>query len=476
MSVRVRFAPSPTGFPHVGNIRTALFDWLLARNMGGTFILRVEDTDRSREVEGAREGIKEALRWLGMDWDEGPDVGGPFAPYNQSERLSIYQPLYQQLLAQGDAYKCFCTSERLAGLRKSQEEAKKPTMYDRHCRQLSDAPEGQPFVIRLKMPLEGKTVLHDYLRGDVEFDNALVDDPVLIKSDGFPTYHFAAMVDDHLMEITHVIRAEEWISSAPKHIRLYEAFGWQQPIWVHPSIILGPDRKRLSKRHGATEALAFRDEGVLPDALVNFLALCGWSPGDDREVMTRRELIEAFSLDGIQVSPAIFDHEKLKWMNGVYIRQMPLPVFGAACRPYLGEVDAPDEYIEAVVALEQERVRTLSEIKEATSFFFDEAFEYDEKGVEKWFRQGDPRPILEAMVRRLAAQEHWSADGLAPIADAVAEELGLEKRAPVIHTARVAISGRTGGPGLFDMMTVMGKDRVLRRIHRTLETHSASAP
>lgn len=481
MSVRVRYAPSPTGSPHVGNIRTALFDWLLARHTpGGKFILRIEDTDRAREVPGAREEIMESLRWLGLDWDEGPGVGGPFGPYLQSERLDIYREQIAILLAKGAAYKCFCTPERLAALRDAQEKNKQPTMYDRTCRKLSGEEArrresaGEPYVIRQALPTEGTTVVQDYLRGPIEFENALLDDPVLIKSDGMPTYHFAAMVDDHLMQITHVIRAEEWISSAPKHAQLFMAFGWEQPVWVHPSIILGPDKKRLSKRHGATAVLEFRNEGFLPDALVNFLALCGWAPGDDREVMTRDELIEAFSLDGIQTSPAIFDHEKLRWMNGVYIRQLAPERFVELCRPYLVEAklvpETADEeglaYQRRVLVLEQERIRTLPEIADAVSFFFRDDYPFDDKGVDKWFRKHDGRATLAAAANRLRALGTWTHDDLEAAVEDAAADLGLEKRAPVIHVLRIALTGRTAGPGLFELMEAMGRERVLARIER----------
>lgn len=465
MSVRVRYAPSPTGFPHVGNLRTALFNWLFARHEGGKFILRIEDTDRSREVEGGREAILESLRWLGLTVDEGPEEGGPYGPYVQSERSQIYKEHVDALLLSGAAYKCYCSAERLTALREEQQANKQPTMYDRRCRSLpAEHASDDPHVIRLAMPTEGVTTYTDYLRGEISFENALLDDQVLVKTDGYPTYHFANVVDDHLMEITHVMRAEEWLSSVPKHVRLYEAFGWQPPVWCHPSILLGPDKQRLSKRHGATGALEFREEGFLPEAMVNFLALCGWSPGDDREIMTKEELIAAFSLDGIQKSPGVFDHEKLKWMNGHYIREMSSAAFAQACLRYLDEVDPG--YAEKVVGLEQERVRTLSEIAEATSFFFDEKFPFEEKGVEKWFRRPETPAMLDALATRVEAQADWSHDALEGMVGLVAGDLGLESRSPVIHVTRVATTGRTAGPGLFDLLSVLGKERVLRRIAR----------
>ncbi|MBU1878275.1 MAG: glutamate--tRNA ligase, partial [Chloroflexi bacterium] len=308
--VRVRFAPSPTGSPHVGNIRSALFTWLYARHTGGKFILRVEDTDQKRESATGLQDILDSLSWLGLNWDEGPDVGGPYGPYIQSQRLELYQKYAQQLLDSGHAYRCYCTPERLTALRQEQIKRKDSHVgYDRHCRFLSDAERaeleasGAPSVIRLAVPLEGQTSFHDLIHGDIAIDNALVDDQVLLKTDGFPTYHLAVVVDDHHMRISHVTRGEEWLPSAPKHILLYDAFGWTPPVFCHLPRVLGPDHKKLGKRHGATSVLAFRDMGYLPEALLNFLALVGWSYDDQTEIFSREELIRVFSLDKISAGP-----------------------------------------------------------------------------------------------------------------------------------------------------------------------------
>ena len=321
MSVRVRYGPSPTGEPHVGNIRTALFDWLLARRFGGQFIVRIEDTDQSRAVEGTEQLILDALTWLGLDWDEGPDVGGPFGPYRQSERLPLYVEAANRLLDEGKAYRCVCTSERLDALRKSQQKAKLPPGYDRRCRELG-LPDNQPHVVRLAMPLEGDTVVSDYLRGDVSFQNSLLDDHVLLKRDGFPTYHLASVVDDHHMQITHVIRGDEWLSSAPRHVQTYAALGWDEPVWVHLPIIRGPDKGKLSKRHGATSVREYADKGFLPEALLNFLALLGWSRDETTTIMSRDEIVESFDLDGLGLASAMFDIERLSEMNARYIRDL----------------------------------------------------------------------------------------------------------------------------------------------------------
>ncbi|HIE03586.1 MAG TPA: glutamate--tRNA ligase, partial [Candidatus Latescibacteria bacterium] len=319
--VRVRFAPSPTGRLHVGSAHTALFNWLFARHHGGAFVLRIEDTDRSRVVEGALEDILEGLRWLGLDWDEGP--------YFQSERVEIYRRHADVLLERGWAYRCFCSPERLERMRREQQARGEPPKYDRRCRDLPPdevkgrVEAGEPNVIRLKVPLEGETKFVDLIRGEIVFRNSELDDLILLKSDGFPTYHLASVVDDHLMGITHVLRAEEWISSTPKHVLLYEAFGWEPPNFAHLPLILGPDKSKLSKRHGATALLDYRDKGYLPEAMANFLALLGWSPGDGREKLSGEEMIEEFSLEGMGKRGSVFDETKLEWLNGLCIRELP---------------------------------------------------------------------------------------------------------------------------------------------------------
>ena len=319
--IRVRYAPSPTGYPHVGNIRTALFNWLYARHSGGSFIVRIEDTDQSRSVEGAIENILESLEWLGIDWDEGPIVGGSFGPYLQSERLSIYHTTVERLLEQGNAYYCICSPEELDSMRKEQQRLGKPTGYDRRCRSAQHSKNnksGVNPVVRFATPIEGPPVTsNDLIRGEVKIELPVIDDFVILKSDGFPTYHLANVVDDHKMQISHVMRAEEWLPSTPRHVLLYKALAFEPPIFAHLPMILGPDRSKLSKRHGATTLLEYRDEGYLPEAMLNFLVLLGWSLDDKTEVMALKELVENFSLSRIGKSPAIFDIPKLEWMNGV---------------------------------------------------------------------------------------------------------------------------------------------------------------
>jgi len=487
--VRVRYAPSPTGSPHVGNIRTALFNYLLARKTGGKFVVRIEDTDRAREVEGALDDILDSMRWLGMTWDEGPEVGGPFEPYFQSQRTEIYRQHAQQLLDSGWAYKCFCTAEVLDELREYQKINKLPTGYDRRCRSLSAAQvranedASMPFVIRLAMPLEGKTVFEDAVRGKVEYENKLVDDQVLMKSDGWPTYHLANVVDDHLQEITHVVRGEEWIASTPKHVVLYEAFGWKPPIFAHAPVIKGPDGSKLSKRHGDTRCLDYRDKGFLGSAVANFIALIGWSPKNDREVMSLEEMSAAFAIEGLQPSPGVFDIQKLHWMNGVHIRELApeelhqtVQNFDAntSDEDYLGLreretlrkalLELPREYVTSALVLEQERVKLLSEFAAACEFFFTKEFPFDEAAAAKWREKGHTAPLFDELLRRLDGLESISHDECEALVGEVSDAIGLEKRAEAIHPIRLALTGRTKGPGLFDLMALLGPKRMRERL------------
>ncbi len=338
---RLRFAPSPTGFAHIGGYRTALFSWLYARHTGGSFILRIEDTDVARTVEGAVDYLIDGLHWLGMDFDEGPIVGGQFGPYYQTQRKALYQQYAHQLIASGHAYRCYCTPARLEQMRKEQMAQKLPPRYDRRCRYLSNEERaandaaGLTWVVRFAMPLDGETVVHDELHGDIIFKNSDIDDTVILKTDGLPTYHLAHIVDDHLMAVTHLLRAEEWISSAPRHIQIWNALGWQQPLFYHVPDVLGKDKKKLSKRHGAPSWKELEQRGFLPEAVFNFLALLGWSYDDKTEFFSREELIRVFSLDRIGVSGGILDMEKLEWMNGVYIRNLSLEEFTQRSIPYM---------------------------------------------------------------------------------------------------------------------------------------------
>ena len=475
--VRVRFPPSPTGSPHVGNFRTAVFNWLFARHTGGKFIVRLEDTDRTRFVPESVGEILGGLRWLGLDWDEGPEVGGAFGPYVQSERTDIYKAHADKLMESGHAYRCYCTPARLDEMRKQREALKQETGYDGRCRNLSEAErarceaEGSPFVIRLKTPNEGATTFHDLIRGDVTWQNALLDDLVLLKSDGFPTYHLASVVDDHLMRITHVIRGEDWISSTPRHVILYAAFGWDPPLFAHPPLILGPDRSKFSKRHGPVSFISYMQGGYLRDAMLNFLAIMGWSAAEDREIYTREELVAKFDLPGVAGHAAIFDVQKLQWMNGEYIRAKRVEDLADEILPYLQRAgfvpESPDSaqmsYMRAVAALIQVRIKLLSEAPEASSFFFGDSCEYDGKAVEKWLAKPGARALLDAVAGKLEGLGTWTVEALETAVREAGAELGVEG-GKVVHPIRVAITGRTFGPGLFETMEVLGKERVLRRL------------
>jgi len=479
---RVRFAPSPTGSPHIGNIRTAVFDYLFARHTGGTFILRIEDTDRTRYVEGSLEEIMFCLRWLGMQWDEGPEVGGNYGPYFQSERLPIYQKYAQQLVDEGKAYYCYCTKERLEELRKAQEAAKQPIGYDRRCRNLTPqereklAEENPKPVIRFKMKLEGRTEFDDIVRGRIGFENSLQDDFVAIKADGFPTYHFASVVDDHLMEITHVIRGDEWLSSIPKHIQLYEAFGWTPPFWVHPPLILDTFGKKLSKRSGVSTAMIeYIRDGYLPDAMLNFLATMGWSSGEDKKLYSRQELIEKFTLEGIVNHPAVFDLAKLNDLQGEYVRMLKVEELADLILPRLQEAGyiskSPNaeecEYLLKVVALIRERLVLLKDAPDMVLYFYRDDFEYEEKGYRKYLAKENTPKLLNAVVERLSGIVDWNLETVEDAVRKAGAEMGAEKGA-VIHPVRLAITGRSIGPGLFELMEVIGKERCVERLRRAI--------
>ena len=483
MTVRVRYAPSPTGDPHVGNIRSALFNWLYARHTGGTFIVRIEDTDRARLVPGSLDAILDALRWLGLDWDEGPGSETPYGPYVQSERLALYAEHAERLLSEGKAYRCYCTPERLDAVRKQRQKERKPTGYDRRCREPEGAEEARrenpaPPVVRFRMPTEGNITVDDFVRGEVTFDVSLLDDFVLLKSDGYPTYHLANVVDDHLMEITHVMRAEEWLPSAPRHKLLYEAFGYEMPELVHLPLILGPDRSKLSKRHGAASVLEFRDMGYLPEAMFNFLALLGWSLDETSEVFSKDELVEHFTPERILANPAVFNIEKLDWFNGLYIRQMSDEALADALAPWLEDpasglpVDARPvdrDYLAAIVPLERERLKRLSDAPEMLSFFFEERLDYDASLlVPKGLDADAARAALEAALATAQGTDDWSVAALETAYRALAERLGV-KTGQLFGAVRVAVTGRTAAPPLFDTLSVLGRERCVSRLAHAVE-------
>jgi len=487
--VRVRFAPSPTGYPHVGNIRTALFDWLFARHYGGSFIVRIEDTDVTRKVKGALEAILDGLRWLGLDWDEGPEVGGEYGPYFQSQRLELYREAAQRLVSQGDAYYCYCSPQRLEEMRAEQVRRKQPPGYDRTCRDLSEEEraqkeaEGITPVVRFKTPLSGQTKFNDLIWGEVVFENNTIDDFVLLKSDGYPTYHLANVVDDHAMEISHVIRAEEWLSSTPRHILLYQALGLEPPQFVHHPMILGPDRSKLSKRHGAVSIIEYREQGYLPETMVNFLALLGWSLDDKTEILSRQELIDNFSLERIGRTAAIFNRGKLDWMNGVYIRSLSLEDFTQRALPFLDKGLPPCvkrplsvEYVTQIMPLIQERARTLAEVADLAQFFFVDELDYDASLlVGKNMSRESATKALEVSWERLKQLEVFGAESLEAVLRPLAVELGL-KTGQLFGTLRVAVTGRTAAPPLFQTMAVLGKKQCLKRIEAALDRLRGLSP
>ena len=472
--VRLRFAPSPTGYPHLGNIRTALFNWLFARHHGGMFILRIEDTDIARRVEGAVDIILDSLRWLGLDWDEGP--------YFQSQRLPVYRETAQRLLDEGHAYLCYCSPERLEAMRQGQMKRKQPPKYDRRCRDLTqqertrlEATDVTP-VIRFKTPLEGETTFHDLIYGRVTFKHNTLDDFVLLKSDGYPTYHLANIIDDHLMTISHVLRAEEWLSSTPRHVLLYQALDWPAPQFAHLPMILGPGRAKLSKRHGGTNIGDYQQQGYLPDAMINFLALLGWSLDDRTELLSREELIRHFSLERVGKTAAIFNKEKMEWMNGVYLRRLSLGEFVHRAMPFLDR-DLPESvrrpldesYVSQVLSLIQERAKTLAEVPELASFFFLDELPYDTSLLLKGkLDANSANRAITIASQKLEEVLTWDATTIEDILRSVATELDLAT-GEFFGLLRVAITGRTAAPPLFQTMVVLGKEKCLKRFKMTLQ-------
>jgi len=454
-----------------------MFDWLLARHTGGKFILRIEDTDVARRVEGAEEAIMGGLRWLGLEWDEGPDVGGDYGPYYQSQRLHLYEQAAERLVKQGDAYYCYCSPERLKEIRDEQVRRKQSPGYDRLCRELTPGQrakkeaEGIRPVVRFKVPYEGQTSFHDFVYGDVVFENSTLDDFVMLKSDGYPTYHLANVVDDTAMEISHVIRGEEWLSSVPRHLLMYHALGYEPPLYAHNPLILGPDRAKLSKRQGAISILEYSEQGYLPETMFNFIALIGWSLDDKTEIMTRQELVENFSLERMGKTGAIFDMKKLEWMNGIYIRSLSPEDFARHSLPFLekglpAEVKLPldTDYIGRMLPLVQERVKTLAEVPELVRFFFiDEPGYPADSLIGKGMTDKESRRALEVCQQRLGELESFDTEKLEALLRPLAEELEL-KTGQLFGTLRVATTGRTAAPPLFETMAVLGKERCLKRI------------
>ncbi|ABX03405.1 MAG TPA: glutamate--tRNA ligase [Herpetosiphon sp.] len=475
---RTRFAPSPTGYLHIGSLRTVLFSWLWARHTGGQFLLRIEDTDRKRFVEGAEEQLTSSLQAIGLMWDEGPIVGGPHAPYKQSERLEIYQAHAQALIDKGVAYRSYATADEIAAINAEREARGEPKLLVfRNLPGIDDAAReaaGADYNVRLSLKTTGQTVVQDLVRGQIVFDNAALKmpDPVLLKTDGFPTYALAAMVDDHLMGITHVLRADEWIPTWPIHHQIYEAFGWEQPVWVHVPQVLGSDGKKLSKRHGDTSVTEYIDLGFVPEAIINYLALIGWSYDDKTEFMTLEELIERFDLNRIRPSGGVFDRDKLLHFNGVYLRNMAPAELAQRVAPYLskaGLISAEPTAAELAkiteyLPLVQDRLKLLSEAPELLDFFFVDPQGYDPALLVP--KKGDPAQTVEILGQVKAsfeAVETWDAPSLDKLLHDFVNQLGL-KIPQVFMPIRVAISGRTTSPGLFETLAVLGKAVTLARI------------
>jgi glutamyl-tRNA synthetase len=469
--VRTRFAPSPTGLLHVGGVRTALFSWLYARHHGGRFVLRIEDTDETREHPEAIEQIQRSLRWVGLEWDEGPGVGGDCGPYIQSERRPRHLEVAEQFIAEGRAYRCYCSTEELAEERAAAQRENRPFIYSRRCLSLSAEERrarevsGLPSVVRLRIPDEGACVVEDLVRGSVRFEYAQLGDHVILRSDGVPTYNFANPIDDADMRITHVIRGEDLLSSTPRQVLVHEALGGPVPAFAHLPLLFGPDRKRLSKRHGATSVEELREAGYLAEAVVNFLALLGWHFDSERELFTREELVGLFSLERVNPAPAVFDAKKLEWMNGVYLRALPTFDLAERLTGYLRERRSPlaaqPARVAEVTPLAQEKISTLAEFEPLCSFLFG-PIEIDAEAWERAAGNARAAEILAAVQAALATCE-WTAESVETTLRAVCEQLELKPRV-VFGLIRVAVTGSSISPGLFESVHLLGRDEALARL------------
>ena len=478
MEIRTRFAPSPTGYMHIGNLRTALYEYLIAKSQGGKFILRIEDTDQERLVEGATEIIYSTMRMTGMHHDEGPDIGGAYGPYVQSERMGMYMGYAKELVEKGEAYYCFCTKERLETLKENNAEGSAFAKYDRHCYYLSkeeiqaklDA--GEPFVIRQKMPDEGTTAFTDVVYGEITVENKELDDQILMKADGFPTYNFANVVDDHLMEITHVVRGSEYLSSTPKYNLLYKAFGWGAPVYVHLPAVMRDANHKLSKRHGDKSFEDLVREGYLVEAIVNYIALLGWSPSDNTEIFTLKELEEKFDIAGLSKSPSIFDIKKLTWMNGEYMKAMDFEKFYALAEPKLKEALGESQLdLRKIAALLKKRLETLNDIPKLVEFFK----ELPEYGTElythKKMKTNDEIALssLQAAIPVLEEMADWNETAIHDRLIALVGELGI-KNGQLLWPVRTALSGEPTSPGgAIELADILGKEESIRRMKKGVE-------
>jgi nondiscriminating glutamyl-tRNA synthetase len=476
MGVRVRYAPSPTGNLHIGSARTVLYNWLFARHHGGTFVLRIEDTDLTRSSEAFVEAQQQTLRWLGLDWDEGPGVGGPHAPYRQTERLHLYREALEALRASGAAYPCYCTPEELAARREEARRAGRAPRYDGRCRDLTERQRqafeaaGRRPAWRLRVPDEGETVVHDLILGDVRFEHAALDDFVIVRSDGWPVYNFVVVVDDLEMEITHVLRGDDHLANTPKQIQVYRALGKEPPAFGHLPSVLAADRSRLSKRHGPVSIEEYREAGLLPEAILNYCALLGWSPPDGSEILTLEEMVAAFDLDRVHRSGAVYDPVKLRWMNGQHLRRLPAEEVARRAAPWLAKagLPTPDAAPEAgpplaaAVALVQERVQTLAEIPDAITYFYRAPAAYDPAGVQRHFRP-EAAARLRAAADAVEGLEPFDAARMEAAYRGLAERMGV-KAADLIHPTRLALTGRTVGPSLFALAELIGQKECVARL------------
>jgi glutamyl-tRNA synthetase len=505
--IRTRFAPSPTGYLHIGSLRTALYTYLFAKQNKGQFILRLEDTDVERQVEGAEEKIYEGLKWAGLDYDEGPDIGGPFKPYVQSKRLELYRKYADELIKKSHAYYCFCTDEELEKMREEQIAKKMAPKYDRRCLNLpagkvqSRLENNEPHVIRMKIPEDRKIEFEDIVRGNVIYNSNELDDQVLLKSDGYPTYHLAVVVDDHLMQISHVTRTEEWLPSTPKHILLYEYFGWEPPLWAHLPLLLNPDKSKMSKRKGDVAVEDYIKKGYLADAMINFLAFLGWNPGSEKEIFSMEELLKDFSLEKVHKAGAIFNIEKLNWYNQNYMRRMALEKLTELCIPYLvgNDLVTPKfdhgfeiaamkgpfvvkeftacqtnekisfDYIKKAVALGRERAKTLSEIGESIKFFFEKP-EY-QKSLLFWkdTPEEDLKNALEILDKLISeiTEKSFTKENLQELIMPEAQK--LKNRGVMLWPFRVALTGLAASPGPFEIAEVLGREKTIQRIKKAIE-------
>lgn len=472
MTVRVRFAPSPTGSLHIGSVRTTLYNYLFARQNKGTLVLRIEDTDQDRLVPGAIDSIYDGLEWMGITWDEGPREGGDDAPYVQSERLPMYQKAAQELVAKGAAYFCFCSKERLAALRAQQAARKEITRYDGLCRAIAPAEaaeraKNESHVVRLRVPDEGVIALDDLVYGRIEWPIATIEDQVLLKSDGFPTYHLAVVVDDHVMGITHIFRGEDWLPSTPKHLLIFRAFGWDVPPIAHFPNVLGADNKKLAKRHGATKVEQFRADGYLPEAMINYLALIGWAPGTEDEIFSLDDLVARWRIDQVQKAGGKWDRARLDWFNGMWIRKLTLEALMERLAPYV-----PAEWDRGVLTkalpLIHERMATLVEARDQLAFLFTDDLAYDPALL---VQENDRARSIRSLTRTAGALPGLSSFDAASIKAAiegVAAELGWKVK-PVTLVIRAAVTGRRVGPPLYESLELLGRDRALARIARAEE-------